>query len=551
MKPSLRFSLRLALPLSVGLALFAPLGEAAAQSAAAPTKVWDRRFGGTSTTCSGEDALFTLLATPDGGSLLGGYSSSDAVGDKSQPNWAFGADFWAVKLDAQGNKQWDKRFGGTQIEALMAILPTPDGGYLLGGRSDSGQDGDKSQPSQGGNDYWVVKVDAQGTKQWDKRYGGSGNDFLLAMQPTPDGGYLLGGGSNSGIGGDKTEASRGNSDYWVVKIDALGTKLWDHCYGGSGEDYFRCMQATPDGGVLLGGNSFSGQGGDKSEASKGALDIWLVKLDAAGTKQWDKALGGAGFDGVGAIQVLPGGYLVGGDSDSGIGGDKSEASKGYGDMWLLRLDAAGTKLWDHCYGGSSGDGMTSLALTADGGYLLAGNSSSGVSGDKTEPSQGDADYWTVKTDAAGVKQWDKRFGGTLNDRLYAMQPAVGGGYLLGGFTDSPVSGDKTQGCWGNWDYWVVKMSAGTALATQSAVAAQVSLFPNPARHQVALQLPAAYAQQAAVVTISNATGQTVLTTALTATSSAHTLSVEPLKSGVYVMRIALRESVITKKLVIE
>ncbi|MDO7873730.1 T9SS type A sorting domain-containing protein [Hymenobacter sp. ASUV-10] len=450
--------LRSALRWSIGLALLVPLGQAAAQ--VAPLKVWDRRFGGTSTTCSGADELFTLVATADGGSLLGGRSSSDAVGDKSEPNRAFGADFWVVKLDAQGNKQWDKRFGGTQIETLTAIQPTPDSGYLLGGYADSGVDGDVSQPGRGANDYWLVKIDAQGNKLWDTRYGGSGQDYLLAIQPTPDGGYLLGGSSRSGSNGDKTEPSRGDTDYWVVKVDAQGAKLWDHRFGSPGEDYFRSLRVTPDGGCLLGGDCLAGQGGDKSEPSKGYNDMWLVKLDAQGTKQWDKTLGSNGFDGLGDLRVLPGGgYLVGGSSSGGIDGDKSEAGRGNGDMWLLRLDAAGTKLWDHCYGGASGDGMASLLLAADGGYLLAGNSQSDVGGDKTEPSRGSGDYWAVKTDAQGIKQWDKTFGATLNDNLYAAQQAADGSYLLAGFTASPVGGDKTQGCWGNVDYWVVKMSA--------------------------------------------------------------------------------------------
>lgn len=452
------YPLWFALRWSVGLALLVPLGPAAAQ--VGPSKVWDRRFGGTSTTCSGADELFTLVATADGGSLLGGRSSSDAVGDKSEPNRAFGADFWAVKLDAQGNKQWDKRFGGTQIETLAAIQPTPDGGYLLGGYADSGVDGDVSQPGRGANDYWLVKIDAQGTKLWDKRYGGSGQDYMQVIQPTPDGGYLLGGSSRSGSSGDKTEPSRGDTDYWVVKVDAQGTKLWDHRFGSSGEDYFRSLRVTPDGGCLLGGDCLAGQSGDKSEPSKGYNDMWLVKLDAQGVKQWDKTLGGAGFDGVGDLRVLPGGgYLVGGSSSSGIDGDKSEAGQGNGDMWLLCLDAAGNKLWDRCYGGASGDGMASLTLAADGGYLLAGNSQSGVGGDKTEPSRGSGDYWAVKTDAQGNRQWDKTFGGILNDNLYAAQQVADGSYLLAGFTASPVGGDKTQGCWGNVDYWVVNLSA--------------------------------------------------------------------------------------------
>ena len=183
--------------------------------------------------------------------------------------------------EAHPEKLWDKAFGGSGDDWLYSIAPSPDGGYLLGGYSLSGfVVGDKSEASRGVRDYWVVKIDAAGNKLWDKTFGGSGDDWLYSIVPSPDGGYLLGGYSESGISGDKSEASRGFDDYWVVKIDAAGNKLWDKTFGGTGDDELYSIAPSADGGYLLGGYSSSGLGADKSEASRGSFDYWLVKIDA-------------------------------------------------------------------------------------------------------------------------------------------------------------------------------------------------------------------------------------------------------------------------------
>jgi len=160
----------------------------------------------------------------------------------------------SLNLSAQStpSKQWDKDFGGNGGDQLNFSQQTSDGGYILGGYSFSGISGDKTEASRGSNDFWVVKIDANGAKQWDKRFGGTGSDALNSLQQTSDGGYILGGTSSSGISGDKTEASRGGNDFWVVKIDANGTKQWDKRFGGSGSDNLNSVRQTSEGGYILG-----------------------------------------------------------------------------------------------------------------------------------------------------------------------------------------------------------------------------------------------------------------------------------------------------------
>jgi len=240
--------------------------------------------------------------------------------------------------------QWDRTLGGSQADYPRKVIATPDGGGIVGGTSVSSSSGEKSQPSQGFNDYWLVKLAADGTKQWDRSYGSSGQEEMRSMQPTADGGYVLAGWSSGPVSGDKSQPSRGSSDYWIVKVDAAGTKQWDKTFGGSGQDQCFSVTQTRDGGYLLGGYSYSGVSGDKTQDSRGQEDYWIIKLDASGTKQWDQRFGGSDQDDLYALQqTSDGGYLLGGQSKSGASGDRSQASWGTWDFWLVKLDASGAK----------------------------------------------------------------------------------------------------------------------------------------------------------------------------------------------------------------
>jgi hypothetical protein len=291
---------------------------------------------------------------------------------------------------------WDRCYGGGQGEALRAIAPGDDGGYLLAGLSKSPPGGNKTAANRGAYDFWAVKVDTSGQKLWDQSYGGENDDYVRAAIATADGGYLLAGTSYSGVSGNKTAASCGWADIWVVKINRNGAKQWDRAFGGGGANSLQAIVSTPDGGFLLGGATDSTGGGNKSAPSHGDQDAWVVKLDSQGNKQWDYSYGSSLADQCWAIAPGAGGFLLGGPSSSHAGGNKEAVNYGNSDYWVVRIDSDGNKLWDQAYGGSSSDILTALAAAGDGGFLLAGQSSSPPSGTKTAPRRGASDYWLVK-----------------------------------------------------------------------------------------------------------------------------------------------------------
>jgi hypothetical protein len=439
-------------------------------------KQWDKRFGGTN-----YDAFWAFKQTNDGGYILGGSSNSGISGDITDSGRG-GEDFWVVKINAIANKQWDKKFGGADQDYIKSLQQTTDGGYILGGVSVSGFGGDKTEPSRGDYDYWTVKIDSNGNKIWDKRFGGYGRDWLTVIIQTNDNGYIIGGWSESGIGGDKTQlnwdTTLSTPDFWIVKIDSDGNKQWDKRFGGDNSDGLLSLQQTIDGGYILGGWTLSNISGDKTQPSRGQYDYWIVKVDSSGNKEWDKRFGGDNSDGLSyLIQTLDGGYLLGGDTYSEINGDKTQPSWGLTDIWIIKIDSSGIKQWDKRYGGNKADELDfgNIFLTSDGGYLLGGTSYSNISGDKTENNIGREHAWTIKIDSLGNKEWDKtiRTNSNQDDEVGLAIQTLDGCYAMAGYTMGGIAGEKSEPNWDTTNFssdgWIIKFC-------DSATVQQCNLF---------------------------------------------------------------------------
>ncbi|HNJ90281.1 MAG TPA: hypothetical protein PLT99_12455, partial [Chitinophagales bacterium] len=185
--------------------------------------------------------------------------------------------------------EWQNTIGGSSYEDLRSLEQTSDGGYIIGGVSTSPISGDKTEAAWPGGpngfDFWILKLHADGTIAWQNTIGGTNDDYLYVVKETPDGGFICGGYSASGISGDKTEGSLGGKDYWVLKLDALGNIVWQNTIGGSLDDILYDIALTTDGGYLLGGYSYSSISGDKTENNMGIAstdDYWVVKLNGDG-----------------------------------------------------------------------------------------------------------------------------------------------------------------------------------------------------------------------------------------------------------------------------
>lgn len=388
-----------------------------------------------------------------------------------------------MKLTTDGEMEWQRTIGGSLGDALNTFCNTSDGGYLIGGNSASNISGEKSEDSRGGTDYWIIKLDAAaGDIEWQKTIGGDRSDALYSIIQTADGGYFGGGSSSSNISGEKTESARGPQllqDYWVVKLDALGEIEWQKTIGGDGTDNLFTVKQTPDGGYILGGQSASGISYEKSEEARGAFDYWIVKLNAFGAIEWQRTIGGDDDDLFHDIVLTEdGGFLIGGDSISGISGDKTEDSKGMFDFWIIKLSGEGHIEWQKTIGGSESEFLYSIANSEGGNFLLAGSSHSPISGDKSEDSRGNADVWVNKINGEGGIIWQKTIGGSEADTAKIVRQASDGSIIFAANSLSSISGEKSENCRGESDFWVVKLAFETA-GTKITTGSFAKIFPNP------------------------------------------------------------------------
>lgn len=420
---------------------------------------WQNTIGG-----SNYELLYSIEMASDGNYILGGYSFSNISGDKNE-NSRGGNDYWITKIDDNsGGILWQKTIGGNGFDHATSTRETRDGGYILGGYSNSDKSREKTENSRGGDDYWVVKLDSNRNVVWDKTYGGTGVDRLWSIIETDDGGFLMGGESNSNISGDKNENSRGLSDMWVIKTDVNGDIEWQKTYGGSNIDYLESIVKSNNGGYILAGVSTSDISGEKTENSRGYGDYWILKIDSLGNIVWQRTIGGNNGDYARFIQsTSDGNYIIGGDSMSNISGEKTEdAICNSIDIWIIKIDNDGQILWDKTLGGDSTEWMQIIRETNDNGFVVGAMSHSDISGYKTESSRGDRDYWIVKLDEFGNVEWDKTLGGNDIDQPTSLVQAIDGSYVIGGWSSSNISGDKNENSNGLWDYWIVKLKMNSS-----------------------------------------------------------------------------------------
>jgi hypothetical protein len=256
-------------------------------------KLWDKTFGG-----DGDQQGTSVEQTADGGYIITGYTSSFGAGK---------SDVWLIRTDEKGNKIWDRTFGGTGNEYGSSVQQTKDGNYIITGFTDSFGAGE--------NDVWLIKVDSNGEKIWDKTIGGENEDRGYCVQQTADDGFIITGLTYLKI----------SPDLWLIKTDSNGIYEWDESFGGNAAEFGNSVQQTRDGGYIIAGIAES--------FSEDASDAWLIKTDCKGKKIWDETYGKLGFDfGDSVQQTRDGGYILSGGFNYG---------PSFCDVWLIKTDSQG------------------------------------------------------------------------------------------------------------------------------------------------------------------------------------------------------------------
>ncbi len=371
---------------------------------------WAKTYGG-----NGSDGLLTSMQqTSDGGCIFGVHSSS-FTGDFSD-----GYNTWIFKVDSDGNITWEKKYVGYRSYPDH-IIQTADGGYIaVGVYVDDGG---------GWGSLWVLKLNSDGTIDWQKLYGQSctdGSNFGMYIQEAidpggnPDGYVVLAKASCYGPG---------LSAVWVLRLNADGTIAWQKGYGGYDEDFGSSILQTADGGFVVAGGTLS--------LGPNIVDMWVLKLNSDGTVDWEKTYGGRTATEIRETrnqQGNPDGYILAGTTTNfGAGGF---------DVMILKLNPDGTIVWQKTYGGSYDDDAYDIEQTSDGGYVVAGRSSSfGLN----------YSAWIFKLDSSGNVVWERTYDGDDWDFAYSIEQTSDGGYIVAGETQSFGAGSR--------DVFMLKLNA--------------------------------------------------------------------------------------------
>jgi hypothetical protein len=388
--------------------------------AQAPDTMWTKTFGGVEW-----DEGRSVQQTIDSGYVIVGGIGGFGV-----------MDVYLIKTDTWGNTLWTKTIGGIDHDVGISVQQTSDGGYIIVGITWSFGEGD--------SDVWLIKTDASGDTLWTKTFGGVERDRGFSVKQTLDGGYIVTGRTSS--------FGAGESDMYLIKTDSSGNTDWIKTIGDTSSGRGYSVQQTSDSGYII--------AGETSSFGTGGADVWLLKTDTLGDTLWTKTFGGIDADvGSSVQQTTDEGYIITGETSSFGAGDE--------DVWLIKTDTLGDALWTKTFGGVYGDKGNSVQQTVDGGYIIAGKTSSFGAGDK--------DVWLIKTNASGDTLWTKTIGGIEREEGFSVKQTLDGGYIIIGYTRSFGAGDE--------DVWLIKLAPDSIVGVSDEInPTDFSIsqnYPNP------------------------------------------------------------------------
>jgi hypothetical protein len=367
-----------------------------------------------------ENDPYSIQETVDNGFIIAGTTVSDKI--------AWTNDAKLLKINSNGEEEWNKTFGGPDYDSLKSIAAIQGDGYIMTGETDS----------TGSRKLWLVKTDSNGIMLWNKTYG-SGSSNGNSIQRTSDGNYILTGYSDEyiihkdishedwiknaiesvyALFGD-TDIHDSNGVYLLlIKVDSNGDILWDRTFRRSGYDNGISVHETDDAGYILAGTT---------AIDKNRNHIWLIKINSKGDEEWNRTFGGSKWHSVPAASILQtsdGGYIIAGYTDSfGEGGS---------DVWLIKVDKTGEEMWNKTFGGKEDDYGNDIQLTKDGGFVIAGTTYSFA--DRVLNPERWGDIWLIRTDVSGNELWNRTFAGVSWDDANSVREVSDGGFILAGST---------------------------------------------------------------------------------------------------------------------
>lgn len=529
---------------------------------------------------STQDFLTTMTSTIDRQILLSGSSINQKPQQQSTDNQQQnrGYDYHIVKLDQQGNKVWDKYFGGSKHDYLMSSIATQEGRFALVGTSFSNISGDKKENNLGGSDVWILRLSETGEELWQKTIGTKSNDEASAVVQSTDSGFFVAGNIND------NRKLFGSKDVFVSKLDKDGKLIQTTILGGKSLDEVTDMIPTPDGGAVLLVYSTSGksenlnnsesqnsaQGNSsqstnsqnettrpeltsmvktfigKSEANFGNGDYWVIKLDKNSNIEWQKTYGGSGDDRPKTIANTKNGYIISGESTSQSSGNKKENIKEGTDIWVLNLDSSGNEIWQKSYNFGNRDVAMSLDVirktnkdnfSEDRGFLLGGYTQA-----EEKIKSDDEKFWMLYIDTNGKEEWRKYVAGKdkkQQERLTSAKLQSDGSYLLAG-TSADQLGEE------NWK--LVKL--GDKQLDDLVENQDIKIYPNPVENYAYVEIGLKGLEEGkfnADIALYDFSGKQVQT--LKTQNKVTKINTSNLPQGVYVVTVITGEKKLSTKIV--
>jgi hypothetical protein len=333
-----------------------------------------------------DDQGLSVVQTNDGGYIISGMKCSSDTSCKS----------YLIKTNEYGDTLWTKTIGADHTTSVAnSVIQTSDGGYVFTG----------SYRSETYSDVLIVKTNSSGDTLWSKLFGWQYNDEGWSVAQTYDGGYVITGLKQINFGN--------NCDVFLIKTDTAGNAVWIKTYGGNQYEQGYSVAQTSDSGFIIAGTTAS--------YGTGTTSIYLIRTNQTGDTIWTKTYGGVEFaEGYSLIKTDDGGYLIAGlsfDYGSILGNQ----------VYLVKTDANGDSIWTKTIGGVNGENALSVTKSNDGGYVITG---------KTYTSSSKNGVLMIKTNANGDSLWSKTFGGMEDDYGACIKATNDGGYIIAGTTSS-------------------------------------------------------------------------------------------------------------------